>query len=62
MADVGALVASYARLGLHRHIGTVCAEVIAKRGNDPVMVLWSAFSSAMEGETARPHAPRAVRD
>ena len=49
-ADVAALLASYARLGLFKHISTVCSEVIAKRGNDPVIVLWSAFGSAMEGE------------
>lgn len=52
-ADVAALLASYARLGLFKHISTVCSEVIAKRGNDPVIVLWSAFGSAMEGEARR---------
>ncbi|KAA0150061.1 hypothetical protein FNF29_05502 [Cafeteria roenbergensis] len=51
-ADVAALLASYARLGLFKHISTVCSEVIAKRGNDPVIVLWSAFGSAMEGNAA----------
>jgi hypothetical protein len=54
MADVAALVASYSRLGLFKHISTVCSEVIAKKGNDPVLALWSAFSSAMEGEPRCP--------
>lgn len=54
MADVTALVTSYSRLGLFKHISTVCSEVIAKKGNDSVLALWSAFSSAMEGALCLP--------
>ena len=49
MTDVEALIASYARLGLFKHIGTVCNEVITKRGSDPTIALWSSLIALRDG-------------
>jgi tetratricopeptide repeat protein 21B len=49
MTDVEALIASYSRLGLFKHISTVCNEVITKKGSDPTIALWSALISSKEG-------------
>jgi tetratricopeptide repeat protein 21B len=47
--EVLSLVNYYARLGYYRHVQTVCAEVLKKRANDPLVSLWKAFGMIKEG-------------
>ena len=47
--EVLSLVNYYARLGYNRHVQTVCAEVLKKRANDPLVSLWKAFGMIKEG-------------
>lgn len=53
-AEVLALVNYYTRAGFHRHVVTVCDEVLKKRvGNsiDPTVAFWNAFGLMMDGKT-----------
>lgn len=43
MGDVLNLIVEYARLGLYRHIQTVCTEVRKKKGKDPNLIFWGAY-------------------
>jgi hypothetical protein len=53
MSDkVLALVRYYAREGYARQLQTVCAEVLRKRPNDPLLVFWRAVGLLMEGSTS----------
>jgi hypothetical protein len=48
-SEVQALVNYYARTHYPRHIQTVCAEVLKKRSNEPVLLFWRAYGLVMEG-------------
>jgi len=48
-SEVQALVNYYARTRYPRHIQTVCAEVLKKRNNEPVLMFWRAYGLVMEG-------------
>lgn len=53
MADrVLALVHYYAREGYHRHVQTVCNEVLKKRPGDAVLTFWKCYGLLQEGSTA----------
>jgi hypothetical protein len=53
--DVRALISHYVQLGFHRHIQTVCDEVIKKRGKDATLVFWHSYGVGCEG-VFKPHA------
>lgn len=52
-----ALVNNYFREGYIRQVQTVCNEVLRSRVNDPVALLWRAFSLALEGSYSEVDSP-----
>ena len=44
------LINFYARQGFFRHIQAVCNDSLKKRGDDPVLIFWKAFSILQEGK------------
>jgi tetratricopeptide repeat protein 21B len=49
MADVNAMVNYYARMGFHRHIQTICSEMLRKKGQDVTLLFWRAYAMGAEG-------------
>jgi hypothetical protein len=47
--EVQALVNFYTQKGFHRHVQSLCKDVLKKRPNEPTLMFWRAFAIAAEG-------------